>query len=71
LLQKIDNDKFNKEELVSKIIKFKQNKNQSRNLQQLVELTKSFMSKRRQEQIADNETCRQAAKTSVIVKRII
>jgi septin family protein len=33
-------------------------------LQQLVELTKKFYVQRRQEQIADNETCRQAAKPS-------
>ena len=56
LLQELQdiNDKLNKEELVSKIDKFKQNsKNQSKNLQQLVELTKKFYVQKKAEQIAD------------------
>ncbi|MBU0942800.1 MAG: hypothetical protein KKD36_15365 [Bacteroidetes bacterium] len=48
------NDKLSKEELVTKIDKFKQNsKNQSKNLQQLVELTKKFYVQKKTEQIAN------------------
>jgi hypothetical protein len=48
------NDKLNSEELFDKMEKFKQiSKNQSRNLEQLVELTKRFYVSKKAEQVAD------------------
>ena len=48
------NDKLNSEELFDKMEKFKQiSKNQSRNLEQLVELTKRFYVEKKAEQVAD------------------
>lgn len=48
------NDKLNSEELFDKMEKFKQiSKNQSKNLEQLVELTKRFYVSKKAEQIAD------------------
>ena len=48
------NDKIKNEELLSKLDKFKQNsKNQVKNLQQLVELTKKYYVDKKAEQIAD------------------
>ena len=48
------NDKINNEELSEKLDKFKQNsRNQVKNLQQLVELTKQFYVKKKAEQLAD------------------
>ncbi|MFH6992870.1 hypothetical protein [Flavobacterium sp. FlaQc-48] len=48
------NDKLNSEDLFDKMEKFKQiSKNQSRNLEQLVELTKRFYVSKKAEQVAD------------------
>ncbi|MBP4139496.1 DUF4175 family protein [Flavobacterium geliluteum] len=48
------NDKLNNEDLFDKMEKFKQtSKNQSKNLQQLVELTKRFYVEKKAEQVAD------------------
>jgi hypothetical protein len=48
------NDKLNSEELFDKMEKFKQiSKNQSRNLEQLVELTKRFYVEKKAEQVAE------------------
>jgi len=48
------NDKLNSEELFDKMEKFKQiSKNQSRNLEQLVELTKRFYVSKKAEQVAE------------------
>jgi hypothetical protein len=48
------NDKLNSEELFDKMEKFKQiSKNQSKNLEQLVELTKRFYVSKKAEQVAD------------------
>lgn len=48
------NDKISKEELFEKMNQFKQNaKNQSKNLEQLVELTKRYYVEKKAEQIAD------------------
>src|SRR5690606_17407817 len=48
------NDKLNKEELFEKLDKFKQNsKNQAKNLEQLVELTKRYYVEKKAEQLAD------------------
>jgi ferritin-like metal-binding protein YciE len=46
------NDKISKEELFEKMDKFKQNsKNQTKNLEQLVELTKRYYVEKKAEQI--------------------
>lgn len=48
------NDKIQNEELLSKLDKFKQNsKNQTKNLEQLVELTKRFYVEKKAEQLGD------------------
>ena len=48
------NDKLNSEDLFDKMEKFKQiSKNQSRNLEQLVELTKRFYVSKKAEQVAE------------------
>ena len=61
------NDKLNSEELFDKIEKFKQiSKNQSRNLEQLVELTKRFYVSKKAEQVAEklNKLAEQQEKLS-------